>query len=135
MGCGDNVKAVYEVGAIELLLIHLASPVAGMRAAAATTLRNLYVERADCRKNFVELGGVKGLVTHLVTLEEASELPSQADAQLEALLNLQDVIDDGTCFDSEIITLAVRQAINAGAVKKLEAFMEVEDADVRGTAQ
>lgn len=125
--CSANVKVVYEAGAMELLIPHLESHVAGMRSATSTALRNIYTERAECRTRFVDLGGIRGLVANLDALKEPVTPQDQLDAQLEALLNLQDVIDEESM-------LAVQEAVNAGALNKLEALMEVEDEDVRSTA-
>merc|ERR1719291_424740 len=57
--CSQNTKAAYEAGAMELLLQHLESPTPGMRAAAATTLRNICMDSAPRITSFVEMGGLK----------------------------------------------------------------------------
>merc|ERR1719433_1670115 len=109
---------------------HVDSPVAGMRAAAATTLRNLCMVNDDYRKKFVQLGGLIGLVGQLSTSPDPSL--NHADVQLEAVLNLQDLIEDE---DGGVIEEYALEAIKAGAEAKLENLMQADDEEVRTSAE
>jgi len=128
--CEENTVAAYEAGAMELLLKHVDSPVAGMRAAAATTLRNICMVSDDYRKKFVHLGGLKGLVGQLSSSPDPAL--NQADVQLEAVLNLQDLIEDE---DGNVIEAYAREANNAGAQDNLRVLAQADDEEVRGSAE
>lgn len=127
--CSEIAIATYEAGAVELLLGHLDSTVAGMRAAAATTLRNICVEKDEYRAHFAKLGGIAGLVGQLSTPPDASL--HHADVQLEAVLNLQDIIETA---DGDLIEEYALDAVNAGAEEKLKEMTNVEDEEVRSSA-
>eukprot|EP00913_Durusdinium_trenchii_P006699 g6296.t1 len=80
--CKENVVAAYDAGALELMLKLVDSSVAGERAAAATTLRNICVEDDKYREAFVKLGGIQALVNQLDTKPDPAL--NHADVQLEA---------------------------------------------------
>lgn len=128
--CPANTVAAYEAGAMGLLLQHVNSPVAGMRAAAATTLRNICMENEEYRRSFVEQKGLIGLVGQLATSPDPSL--NHADVQLEAVLNIQDLIEDE---DGGVIIEYALEAIKAGAEPKLEKLLQAEDEEVRTSAE
>mmetsp|Transcript_74978 Transcript_74978/g.242445 ORF Transcript_74978/g.242445 Transcript_74978/m.242445 type:complete len:301 (+) Transcript_74978:68-970(+) len=128
--CPENTIAAFEAGALELLMKHVDSPVAGMRAAAATTLRNICMENDEYRRKFVQLGGIAGLVGQLSTSPDPAL--NHADVQLEAVLNLQDLIE---YEDGGVIEEYALEAVKAGAEAKLKALAQAEDEEVRGSAE
>jgi len=128
--CRENVIEAYNGGALELLMKHVDSPVAGMRAAAATTLRNICMEKEEYRRKFVKLGGLKGLVAQLSSSPDPAL--NLADVQLEAVLNLQDLLEDE---DGGIIEEYAREALKAGAEPKLKELAKAEDDEVRQSAE
>lgn len=128
--CPQNARAVYDAGAMPFLLKHLDSEVAGMRAAAATTLRNVCMESDDFRQKFVDLGGIRGLVQQLSVAPDPAL--NQADVQLESILNLEDVIERE---DGSVIEAYARQALAAGAEAKLRQLTKSVDEEVRGAAE
>jgi len=128
--CPQNAIAAYKAGAMQLLLKHLDSKVAGMRAAAATTLRNICMESEEYRRKFAELDGIKGLVAQLNTSPDPSL--NHADVQLEAVLNLQDLIEDE---GGSVIEEYAKHAIKAGAEDKLRKLMKADDEEVRSSAE
>ncbi|CAE7876446.1 unnamed protein product [Symbiodinium sp. KB8] len=127
--CKENVVAAYEAGALELMLKLVDSKIAGERAAAATTLRNICMEDDVYRKKFVELGGIQALVNQLDTPPDPAL--NHADVQLEAVLNLQDMVETE---DGETITEYAKLAIKAGAIDKLQALTKADDEEVRTSA-
>lgn len=133
--CPANTRKAYEAGAMEELMKHVGSPVAGMRAAAATTLRNICMENDTYRKKFVDLGGINGLVAQLDP--KVDPALNHADVQLEAILNLQDIIeeeDDGQ-NEPRVIEAYARLAIAAGAMEKLTELLKVDDEEVSSSAR
>ncbi|CAJ1360880.1 unnamed protein product [Effrenium voratum] len=128
--CRDNVVAAYEAGALELMLKLVDSKVAGERAAAATTLRNICMEDDVYRKKFVELGGIQALVNQLDTTPDPSL--NHADVQLEAVLNLQDMVETE---DGQTIEEYAKLAVKAGAIPKLQELEKSEDKEVVTSAQ
>lgn len=128
--CPPNAVATYKSGAMPLLLQHLDSTVAGMRAAAATTLRNVCMESDEYRQKFAELGGIKGLVDQLQTSPDPAL--NHADVQLEAVLNLQDIILDE---EENVMQEYAKLAIEAGAEEKLRNLMKADDEEVRSSAK
>lgn len=128
--CKENTIAAYDAGALDLLLKHVDAPVAGMRAAAATTLRNICMEDEKYRHKFVDLGGIKALVNQLSTVPDPSL--NHADVQLEAVLNLQDMIETE---DGNTIPEYANLALEAGAEPKLQELLKADDEEVRTSAQ
>jgi len=128
--CPQIAIAAYESGAMELLLQHFDSKVAGMRAAAATTLRNICVEKDDYRAHFAKLGGITRLVGQLSAPPDPAL--NTADVQLEAVLNLQDVIETQ---DGILINEYALEAIKAGAEAKLKHLTQAQDDEVRLSAE
>ena len=123
-----NVIAAYDAGALDLMLKLVDSSVAGERAAAATTLRNICVEDEKYRESFVKLGGIQALVNQLDTKPDPSL--NHADVQLEAVLNLQDMVETE---DGQTIAEYAKLAVKAGAIPKLQQLEKSDDEEVRFT--
>lgn len=128
--CSANALAAYQSGALPLLMRQLQSSLAGKRSAAATALRNLCVESEGCRRQFVESGGLVALVNQIG--RAADNTVSSDDVQLEALLNLQDILEDG---EGNIIEAYARIVIEAGVEKRARQLLQCEDDEVRTCAQ
>jgi len=128
--CPEIAIAAYEAGAMGPLLMQVASDMAGMRAAAATTLRNICMESDKYRAEFVRLGGIKGLVEQLSSIPDPAL--NHADVQLEAVLNLQDFIEtkDGAVIDAYAL-----EAMEAGVEAKLQSLTQVDDEEVSNSAE
>jgi hypothetical protein len=117
-------------GVIRTLMLHAESPTVGMRAATATVLRNV-CKVNDChRALFVKLKGLSLLVGLLSLESEGGQ--NQANVQLEAVLNLWDIIESGS---GEVIKSYAEEAIHLGAGTKLEILTTSEDRDVRESAR
>eukprot|EP00927_Polykrikos_kofoidii_P068475 TRINITY_DN63838_c0_g1_i1.p1 TRINITY_DN63838_c0_g1~~TRINITY_DN63838_c0_g1_i1.p1 ORF type:complete len:328 (-),score=67.25 TRINITY_DN63838_c0_g1_i1:123-1106(-) len=125
--CPENADAAYEAGAIPLLLKCSSASVACMRAATLTTLRNICMENDDYRTKFVELGGLMGLVNQIGC--SARDLPNLADVQLEAVLNLQDMLE---ADDGSLVTEYAMIVIDADVEQRLESLLPTEDEELRG---
>ena len=126
----ENIAVVYQAGALELLLKVACSEVAGERAAASTILRNIGLEDAACRQKFVKLGGIRTFVNQL----DAPPDPAldRAAVQLEAVLNLQDMLETE---DGDTIPEYAKLAFEAGALEKLKPLMTADDEEVRSSAK
>uniref|UniRef100_A0A0G4I3K8 Nucleotide exchange factor Fes1 domain-containing protein n=1 Tax=Chromera velia CCMP2878 TaxID=1169474 RepID=A0A0G4I3K8_9ALVE len=111
-----NCQLMYDAGAIELLVPHLKSQKEGMRAATASTLRNLYVISQEARKEFASS---KGLVDFLKLLDFAPPKKGAEpnwDTQFEALFNLEDLMT----MDDEVVPEIASLIKGAGVIPKLE---------------
>lgn len=127
--CAACAVDAFEHGALSLLLQQLNSPIGGMRAAAATALRNMCLARDEYRSEFSKLGGIRRLVQQLCPPPDPAM--NQADIQLEAILNLQDVIED---LAGAVIEQYALQALDAGAEEKLQSLTQSTDEEVQTTA-
>lgn len=120
-----NVDAAYEAGAMPLLTQHLDSKVFGMRVAAAAVLHNMCL-KDEYREQFIQLGGIAGFVNQLSAVPDLA--PNHTDMQLEAIMNLTDLLETQ---DGDIINDYAMAAIHAGAEEKLEILAEAVSEDVR----
>merc|ERR1719193_1537929 len=109
---------------------HLRSDVAGMRAAAATTCRNICIEDDAYRKQFVDCDGIGLLVAQLGATPDPAL--NWADVQLEAILNIEDMLEQE---DGTVIVAYAKKALVAGADVKLRKLVTDEDDEVRGAAE
>lgn len=127
--CPENAQEAFNNGIMPLLFTCMDSTVAGKRAAAATTLRNICIDSEDRRKVCVEGGGMIGLVNQLNAVPDPAL--NHSDVQLEAILNLQDMVeaDDGT-----LMVEFAQEAVNAGAVAALKRLCHADDEEVRSAA-
>lgn len=128
--CSKVANATFRAGAMPMLLKHLDSSVGGMRAAAATTLRNICMESEDYRSKFMELGGMRGLVQQLDP--KPDPVLNHTDVQLEAVLNFQDMIENE---DGHVMTKYALLAIKSGAEEKLRKLMDSTDEEVSSAAE
>lgn len=129
----ENCVHMYKAGILPLLLPHLNSKVDGMRAATASTLRNIFVEGEEYRKEFVDLGGIKGLIRQLEwNPPKAGDPPPNLDMQLEAVLNLQDLIEDD---HGNVIQAYATAATQAGAPDLLKKLLKCEDLEVQNAVK
>lgn len=127
--CPEICIAAYDGGALELLVAHLDSQVAGMRAAAATTLRNICMVDQEYRAHLVRLGGISGLVSQLSVPPDPAL--HHADVQLEAVLNLQDMLE---LENGDLIEEYALRAVDEGAIPKLTSLSQEDDEEVRSSA-
>lgn len=126
----ENAIEAHRAGVMPLMIQHLHSKIGGMRAASAMTLRNLCMSREEYKQVFIDLGGVQGLVFQLDA--PAGPEANQADLEVEAIMNLQDIIEDS---ERQVIQSYGKVAIKAGATEKLTRLLQSDDADVRSSAE
>eukprot|EP00929_Paragymnodinium_shiwhaense_P116477 TRINITY_DN8604_c0_g1_i1.p1 TRINITY_DN8604_c0_g1~~TRINITY_DN8604_c0_g1_i1.p1 ORF type:complete len:292 (+),score=95.43 TRINITY_DN8604_c0_g1_i1:53-928(+) len=124
--CPEAATEAHEAGVMPLLLKHLDSKIPGMRAAAAMSLRNICMEDESYKKEFITLGGMKGLVFQLAASSNVGT--NVSDAQLEAVLNLQDLVEND---QGRLVQEYAQAAIEAGAMDELKKLMKAEDDEVR----
>lgn len=128
--CADCAVAAHKHGVLELLVQQLNSPVGGMRTAAGTALRSMCLTQDEYRREFAKLGGIPLLVRQLSAPPDPAL--KHADVQLEAILNLQDVIED---MSGVVIEQFALQALDAGVQEKLLCLTASPDAEVQAAAQ
>lgn len=117
--------AAYDEGAMPLLIAMLGSRKA-IASAAASTLRNIFIASDAYRQDFVDLGGVEGLVWQLGGNDSAEQL--QLQIVLETILNLQDLFEDVQGHTREDFA---QLAIRAGAIDRLQELLAASDSDPR----
>lgn len=127
--CSSNAYAAFDAGAMPLLITHLNSSVAGMRGAAASTLRHICMESEDFCEAFVRLGGIRGFVDQLEPPMDQNL--DNDDLMLEAVWNLEDVTTDQA---GNMIEKYAKLAANEGAVEKLETLKHVGNEEVSSAA-
>merc|ERR1719343_1186734 len=93
----------------------------------------MYTERREYLDSFVELGGVSGMVTQLS--KPVDESMSHTDVQLEAVLNLQDLIENPNAMVPQVDDALVQEVIKCGAKEPLEKLVQTGDADLRASAE
>lgn len=127
-----NAKAAFKAGAMELLMLHMASPLGGMRSAAATTLCNMCLFSKDYTKEFVAQGGIPHLVEQLDCQSESFLALHLPDFQIEALMNVRILLEevDGVVGNQAHAALA----IEAGMQDKLQGLLNADDEDVQSCA-
>lgn len=108
-----------------LLVPHLASKAEGMRSAAASTLRNIYVLNEETRNKFVSLGGPQKL---LPLLDVGTS--TNFDVQFETIFNLEDLVT----VDGEIKPTLAKGLMEAGAAARLEKLTTCQDDEVQELA-
>eukprot|EP00420_Gonyaulax_spinifera_P013965 CAMPEP_0197910666 /NCGR_PEP_ID=MMETSP1439-20131203/71323_1 /TAXON_ID=66791 /ORGANISM="Gonyaulax spinifera, Strain CCMP409" /LENGTH=331 /DNA_ID=CAMNT_0043532345 /DNA_START=30 /DNA_END=1026 /DNA_ORIENTATION=+ len=128
--CPVNAHAAYQAGALPQLIQHLCSPVAGLRGAAASTLRHLCTANEECSEDFIRRGGIKGFVNHLELVSDP--LLDHSDLMLEAVWNLEDVTTDQT---GNLIERNAKLANESGAQAKLERLKDVANQEVSIAAE
>jgi len=127
--CPQNAHAAYLEGALEPLIEQLGSSFAGLRGAAASTLKNICVESQEHCEEFMRLGGLKGFVNLLDLVSDP--LMDHADLMLEAVWNLDEVTKDQT---GRTIEQYAKLANEQGALEKLEKVRGIDDDEVSGAA-
>lgn len=129
--CPVNAQAVFQAGALPPLVRQLDSPVAGLRGAAASTLRHICIENEVYCEAFVSLGGMRGFVNLLDPVGVSQFDPNRS--MLEAVWNLEDVT---TGPDGRVVERWAKIAVENGALEKLEKLKSVgEDDEVCGAAE
>jgi len=126
----DNAQALYKAGGMELYAKLLDCDIAGMRAAVSTTLRDMMIENMEARLKFVELGGTKGLIQQLNAPHDPSL--NHADVQLEAVLNVQDFLEDE---NGDVIPEIAREVVRCGAKEELTKLLKSDDDEVKGSVE
>jgi len=125
-----NAGALYQAGGMDLYVKLLDSEIAGMRAAVSTTLRDMMIENMEARLKFVDLGGTAGLIKQLNAPHDPSLNP--ADVQLEAVLNVQDFLEDES---GEPIPQIAKEVVRCGGKDELAKLLQSDDDEVRGSVE
>eukprot|EP00443_Scrippsiella_acuminata_P004023 CAMPEP_0115252028 /NCGR_PEP_ID=MMETSP0270-20121206/43937_1 /TAXON_ID=71861 /ORGANISM="Scrippsiella trochoidea, Strain CCMP3099" /LENGTH=289 /DNA_ID=CAMNT_0002667473 /DNA_START=110 /DNA_END=979 /DNA_ORIENTATION=- len=129
--CSDNAQAVHALGGLPLLMQHVETDLTPMRAAILTTCRNMYAESDELCMNFIKLGGVEVLVRELA-LSTRDVAKDVADMQLEAILNILDLIEG---VDGKPNEKYASKFVEAGAIDHLETVYRLsEDEEVKQSA-
>eukprot|EP00928_Gymnodinium_smaydae_P015703 TRINITY_DN15815_c0_g1_i3.p1 TRINITY_DN15815_c0_g1~~TRINITY_DN15815_c0_g1_i3.p1 ORF type:complete len:432 (-),score=125.54 TRINITY_DN15815_c0_g1_i3:129-1424(-) len=134
-GGRPTARAAYKAGIMPRLVDMLSCPLRAQAAAAASTLRNMFVTSEDCREHFVQLGGLERLVKQLDFDLASSEVNGNFGTihleSLEAVLNLQDLVEDekGHVFESY-----ARLAVRSGAIEKLQRLTQTRDSDLEASS-
>lgn len=128
-----NTTAAFEGGALPKLIMLMDGPVAGLRGAAASILRNICLESLDYRAQLADLGGMARFVKQLELLQAENGPPGAGhDLCLEALWNLEDMTLDS---DGNPLERYTRLAIEAGAIQRIESLREVKSDEVQETVE
>lgn len=128
--CRSNATAAHSSGALPPLLALLEAEIAGLRSAAATTLRNICTLTGDdARQDFATQDGLQAFVRQLDLVPTDGE--RYEEWQLEAVLNLQDMIEDE---DGTLYKGYARIVKEAGAERKLKRFTKSAHEDLQRAA-
>lgn len=133
-GTEEIARVAFDAFAMPALLQLPNNPL-GFACAKGTALRGLFLSSPKALASFLELDGMTFLVDTIARCTQCQEdLDSSfnpTDALLEALLNLQDGLEDleGNCL-AEHATLAVE----AGAIDTVEQTQDSNEDDVRAVA-
>eukprot|EP00930_Biecheleria_cincta_P037804 TRINITY_DN2597_c0_g5_i1.p1 TRINITY_DN2597_c0_g5~~TRINITY_DN2597_c0_g5_i1.p1 ORF type:complete len:342 (+),score=61.79 TRINITY_DN2597_c0_g5_i1:117-1142(+) len=125
-----NATAAFEGGALPKLIVLMDGPVAGLRGAVASCLRNICLESLEYRAQLADLGGMARFVKQLELLQAENGL--QNDLCLEALWNLEDMTLDS---DGNPLERYTRLAIEAGAIQRIESLRGVKSDEVQETVE
>lgn len=113
----DNCREVYRSGALPFLVPLLTAEPEGLGFASSSVCRNLYCKNRNAREEFVNLGGVKSMISFLNFQPSRSNDSSYMDGVFETVSNLRDLIEpDCTTNDSEgrVVKRAVKEGIVSG---------------------
>ena len=130
----DNCREVYRSGALALLAPLLAAEPEGLGFASSSVCRNLYCKNRNARDEFVNLGGVKSMISLLIYQPSRANDSSYMDGIFETVSNLRDLIEpDCTTNDSE--GRVAKRAVKEGIMSALSALKtECSDEEVKEEA-
>jgi hypothetical protein len=120
----ENSKAAGSAGGIGALMKHKDSPIPEARKEVAIIVRNIFMEDDDYRDQFVEKGGVGFFIKQL----NAAAGYSEPEAQLDAILNLMDLLEDSA---GEINEDIVDQLNKAGVDATLQGMEDTDDNELK----
>jgi len=128
--CAEACHAAYKEGVVALLVGFHDSLITGFRCAAVATIFNIVRVSKDYLTELIQMeDGMKAIVEQLEPVR--NQEMNIAETQLEALLNLQVVLED---LDGTLIVEHADKAIHDGAVHKLKVLMDSHDEDVSEVA-
>jgi len=128
--CSPNAHDAFREGAMPLLIELLGSPLAAMRGAAASTLRNICMESEEYCKTFTRLGGIRGFVNQLDSVSDPKAVApcvDSAELALEAVWNLEEIMTD---VNGVPIRGYAKLAAQEGALEKLQRLHSLDDMEV-----
>lgn len=126
----DNALAAFQAGLMEQYVGLLDAPIPGMRCAVATSTRDMMMENMEARLKFMSLGGTRGLVKQLNAPSDPSL--NKHDVQLEAVLNIQDFIEDDA---GNLIPDIAREVVKCGGKEELQRLLASDDQEVRESVE
>eukprot|EP00929_Paragymnodinium_shiwhaense_P092074 TRINITY_DN51959_c0_g1_i1.p1 TRINITY_DN51959_c0_g1~~TRINITY_DN51959_c0_g1_i1.p1 ORF type:complete len:310 (+),score=101.39 TRINITY_DN51959_c0_g1_i1:161-1090(+) len=127
----ENGQAAFDAGALPVLLDCMRHSVhTPFQMAAATALRNMCIVNETAAAELRKLDGLKDFV-ELLTAAPSDVCLRETDLHLEALLNLQDLLESRS---GNPVAEAVQLAKTAGAVEKVRRLTSSGDADVKDVA-
>lgn len=120
----ENVSLAVDAGAMSILMNHIDSPLPEARMIVANILRHIFVMDRGFRDEFVKKGGINFFVKQI---RSAVEFPDMPNAQLDAVLNMLDLLQDD---DEQAIPELVLQVRNAGIEAELRVMQTDSDGEL-----
>lgn len=130
--CPEGAMAAFSAGVVGPLVgILKTSTILGMRSTIATTLRDMFVESMEARLQFMQEGGTALLVNQAsATCDDPA---NQSDSDLEAVLNIQDYLEDE---DGNIIPQIAQDLIKFKVKEALKNVgLRTNDQEVRDSTE
>lgn len=109
------------------LIGFLKDPIEGMRLYANASIRNICMVVPSAKQDFIK---ADGLVLFVNMLDKFTPNAESADMQLEALLNLQDMLEDD---NKEMVPAHCKQVVRE-LTPKLEKLKSHDDQDIKESA-
>jgi len=120
----ENVSLAVDAGAIDILMNHVDSPLLEARMLVANIFRRIFVWDHGYRDEFVKKGGISFFVKQILS---AAEMPDMPNVQLDAVLNMLDLLQD---HDGQAIPELVLQVRNAGIEADIRVMQTDSDDDL-----
>ena len=131
----DNCREIYRCGAMPLLVPLMSAQPEGLGFASSSVCRNLYVKNRNGREEFVNLGGLKSMVSLLQFQPNRANDAAYMDGVFETVSNFRDLIEPDAKTRESGGRLAKR-ALKDGLLATLEALRsECTDNDVKDEAK
>lgn len=131
----ENCREIYRHGAMPLLVPLMSAQPEGLSFASSSVCRNMYAKNRNGREEFVNLGGLKSMISLLQFQPSRANDAAYMDGLFETISNFRDLLEPD-CKTNESSGRLAKRALKEGLMGTLESLRsECADDDIKDEAK
>lgn len=131
----ENCRDIYRCGAMPMLVPLMSTQPEGLALSSSSVCRNMYCKNRNAREEFVNLGGLKSMISLLQYQPNRVNDVAYMDGVYESVCNLRDLLESD-CKVKDSGGRLVKRALKEGLLSTLESVhSQCTDGEIKQEAR